>query len=88
MATTEFTANGAHFKREVFAYHPDGVLVMRLTADHKAAIGFTLSYDGAKLPCERKTRGDDTLIVTGRAFGPHSDGKTGVGLQKSMALRA
>lgn len=38
--TTVFTADGVHYRRDVFLSAPDDVMVMRLTADKKGAITF------------------------------------------------
>ena len=51
---------------------------MRLTADRPGKLGFSLRYDAGRLPCKQRVEGDNTLLVDGRAFGPHSDGKCGV----------
>ena len=42
---TTYTMAGAHFTREVFASVPDQVIVVRLTADRKGAIGFRATMD-------------------------------------------
>ncbi len=44
VAGVEYTANGIHFSREVFASPVDQVIVVHLTADKKGAINFTASY--------------------------------------------
>ncbi len=82
VAKVTFTANGAHFRREVLASHPDGVMAVRLSADRPGVIGFTLHYHGGRFPWAVKTRGKDTLVVGGHAFEKnHSDGKSGVAFQ-------
>ena len=73
-----FTSDGVRFTREVLASHPLGVLVVRLTADRPGTLGFSLRYDAGRLPCTQRVDGDNTLLVEGHAFGPHSDGKCGV----------
>ena len=78
VARVTYTSDGVHFTREVFASHPQGVLVMRLTADRPGKLGFLLRYDAGRLPCQQRVEGDNTLLADGRAFGPHSDGKCGV----------
>ena len=42
---TTYTMAGAHFTRDVFASVPDQVIVVRLTADRKGAIGFRATMD-------------------------------------------
>ncbi|MDD5260991.1 MAG: glycoside hydrolase family 95 protein [Methylacidiphilales bacterium] len=79
LARVSFTANGVRFHREVLASHPDGVVVLRLSADRPGAIGFTLHYGSERLPWTARVQGNDTLTVTGHAFeAKHSDGKSGV----------
>jgi len=82
VARVTFTANGVHFRREVLASHPDGVMVIRLSADRPGLVAFTLRYRGGRFPWTVKTRGNDTLAVSGHAFETqHSDGKSGVAFQ-------
>lgn len=40
--TVEYQSDGVHYTRETFVSAPDGVLVMRLTADAPAALNFAL----------------------------------------------
>ena len=42
IATTTFDAGGVHFAREVFASHPDQLILMRLTASQPGALSFDL----------------------------------------------
>ncbi|WP_017446712.1 glycosyl hydrolase family 95 catalytic domain-containing protein [Gayadomonas joobiniege] len=44
LATTEFTVNGVHYQREVFASAPDQVIVIKLSADQANALNFKLNY--------------------------------------------
>jgi alpha-L-fucosidase 2 len=43
IATTQYTADGTTFTSEVFASHPDDVVVVHLTADHPGKINVILS---------------------------------------------
>jgi alpha-L-fucosidase 2 len=45
IARTTYSINGVHYAREVFASVPDQVIVVRITADRKGAIGFHLGMD-------------------------------------------
>ncbi|SEM29822.1 alpha-L-fucosidase 2 [Chryseobacterium taichungense] len=45
VATTTFTSNGIHFKREVFASIPDNVIVIKLSSDKKNALNFTANFN-------------------------------------------
>ncbi len=77
-----FSAEGVHFRREVLASHPEGVIAIRLSADRPGAIGFTLRYRGGGFPWSANAQDSATLAVSGRAFeSKHSDGKTGVAFQ-------
>ena len=39
-----YVADGVRYTRETFASHPDGVLVMRLSADQSGKVAFTATY--------------------------------------------
>ena len=81
VAKVAFTSGGVRFTREILTSHPHGALAMRMTADRPGMLSFSLRYNGGSLPCKQRTQGDNTLLVDGRAFGPHSDGKSGVAFQ-------
>jgi alpha-L-fucosidase 2 len=82
IARVLFTAHGVHFRREVLASHPDGVLAVRLTADQPGAVGFTLRYAGGRHPWTVQVQGQDKLAVSGQALeSKHSDGTCGVAFQ-------
>ena len=57
-----YTMNGVHYTREVFASLPDEVIVIRLTADKKGAIGFHASMNR---PADFQVRasGQNTLVL-------------------------
>ena len=84
VAKVAFTNGGVRFTREVLASHPQGVLAVRMSADRPGRLSFSLQYRGGSLPHKQRVD-NETLIVYGRAFGPHSDGKSGVRFQ--MMLR-
>lgn len=48
VATTRYRADGVTFTREVFASHPDRVVVIRLTADRPASLTFDVSLKDVK----------------------------------------
>jgi alpha-L-fucosidase 2 len=52
LSTVRYKVGGTTFFREVFASHPDQVIVVRLTADKKKALTFTVGLDS---PHERKS---------------------------------
>jgi alpha-L-fucosidase 2 len=62
VARVTYAINGVHFTREVFASVPDEVIVVRLSADRKGAIGFRVSMDRPS-DFTVKARGQDTLVL-------------------------
>ena len=71
VATVSYTANGVHFKREIFSSPVDQVIVVRLTADQPGKISFTASFTTPQA-ATMKTEGSDTLLmsgVNGEAYG-------------------
>ena len=64
VAGVEYTANGVHFTRQVFASPVDQVIVVRLTADKKGAINFTAGYQ-TPLRATIGTESGNTLVVDG-----------------------
>jgi alpha-L-fucosidase 2 len=64
VAGVEYTANGVHFTRQVFASPADQVIVVKLTADKKGAINFTAGYQ-TPLRADITTESGNTLVVNG-----------------------
>ena len=64
VAGVEYTANGVHFTRQVFASPVDQVIVVRLTADKKGAINFTANYQTPQ-KVTVATEAGNTLVVNG-----------------------
>ncbi len=44
-ATVDYTADGVKYSREAFASIPDGIIVLKLSADKAGALNFKLGYD-------------------------------------------
>ncbi len=44
ISTTSFTINGVRYRREVFASHPDQILVIRIQADKPGQVSFKASF--------------------------------------------
>ncbi len=65
VARVSFSLNGTRFVREVFASHPDQVLVVRLTADTPGAINVRLSLARSEQASTR-TEGTDQLVLSGQ----------------------
>lgn len=82
VVTTSFKQNGTRFKREVFASHPDQVIVIRLSADAAQTLSFDLTMDRA----ERFTTTADghSLVMQGAL----NDGNGGDGMRYKTVLTA
>jgi len=65
VATTTFSQGGVNFRRQVFASHPDRVIIIRLTADRPGAISFEASLT-SRLKFSSRAAGLD-LILSGKA---------------------
>jgi alpha-L-fucosidase 2 len=88
IVTVEYDQDGTHVVREVFASHPHGVIVLRLTADRPGAVGFTAGLDGSVLP-GRTTATDSGVAFSGHAFESlHSDGHQGTAVEIRVEVRA
>jgi alpha-L-fucosidase 2 len=82
IASVAYVCGGAQIKREVFASHPDGVLVTRITANQPGQLSFSISVDAGDLPGESQCIDQHTLVLLGSAWEKrHSDGKIGVDAQ-------
>ncbi len=66
VATVRYRHNDALFTREVFASHPDQVIVLRIMCDKPGRIHFSASVD-SPIRHRVKTEGADSLILHGRA---------------------
>jgi alpha-L-fucosidase 2 len=65
-ATTRFTAGGVQYTREVFVTTPDQVIVIRLTANRKKALNFSLSMRHP-LAFTLAAEGARELVLRGKA---------------------
>ncbi len=74
IATTTYRVGDVQFKREVFASHPDQVIVVRLTADKPGQLSFTASLTTPHAPLEFRIQ-------------PVAD-KLKLGLQRNLMLSA
>ena len=64
-ATTQYRSNGVGYKRTAFASIPDGVMVVRIEADKKGALDFSLGFEG-ELKNEVSAEGEMlTAVVDG-----------------------
>src|ERR1700721_2604691 len=82
VARVSFRRNGTLFSREVFASHPDGVLVARFTCAAPSRISLRAAFGDLTIPANVTTDSDGTLILRGRALEKmHSTGNEGVVVQ-------
>jgi alpha-L-fucosidase 2 len=65
IATTRFRAHGVTYTRQVFASHPDQVIVVRLTADRPGSVTFSVSPRSAHKWHLRRKSGSDGLSMQG-----------------------
>lgn len=68
VATTVYEQGGTHYEREVFASHPDNVIVMRLKSNTPDGIDISLNFTSPHPTALQKGR-DDRLILHGQAPG-------------------
>jgi alpha-L-fucosidase 2 len=81
IAKVEFASGGVMFHREVFASHPAGVIVVRMTSSKPRGLSCNIGFGEPRLPGEITAEGGD-LIFNGNAWESlHSDGKHGVRFQ-------
>ena len=65
VVTTRYRVGGVTYVRQVFASHPDGVIVMRLRADRPGGLTFTVTPTSAHKWHLRKAVGRDELSMQG-----------------------
>lgn len=81
VARVEYSLGNVRYTREVYASHPDNVVVVRLAADRRGAVSFETSFQGNQPGARVSAGAPDTLrIATDARERKHSDGKTGVSL--------
>ena len=68
VATTVYKQNGVKYEREVFASHPDNVIVMHLKSDTPNGIDISLDFTSPHPTAQQKGT-DDRLILHGQAPG-------------------
>ncbi len=65
VASVEYFADGAKYKREIFTSAPDNIMVIRISSDKPQRVNFTLGFD-----CQLKSAVsyyDDCLVLKGEA---------------------
>jgi alpha-L-fucosidase 2 len=82
IARVEFECGGAKFVREVFASHPHGVIVVRITCSKQRSLSCNISFAQPHLPGEVSAESENSLLLNGHAWEKlHSDGRNGVSFQ-------
>ncbi|SJZ46387.1 glycoside hydrolase family 95 protein [Sediminibacterium ginsengisoli] len=66
VSTVRYTQDGITYTRETFISHPDKIMVIRLTADKKNAIGFTTALT-SKLRYHVNTQPGNEMVLYGKA---------------------
>ena len=66
IASTTYRVDEVTYRREAFASYPDQVIVLRLTADHRGSISFTLRMDSPHTDSQTRVLEPDTLALTGQ----------------------
>ena len=77
-----YLRDGVHFRREVFASHPDNVIAVRFEADKRGAISFRCTLDRPERFATVSDGG--SLMMTGIL----DDGRGGKGLEYTARLKA
>ena len=65
VATTRYRVDGVTYVRQVFATHPAGVIVLRLSADRPGRVSFTVTPSSTHKWNVRKALGRDELSMQG-----------------------
>ena len=68
VATTTFTQEGVTYTREIFASHPENVIIIKLTSSKPVGIDINLRFDGPH-PTSSQSAANNRLIYKGKAPG-------------------
>lgn len=68
IAKTTFTQGGVEYTREIFASHPDNVIIIRLTSNQPDGIDINIQFDSPH-PTASQHIADGRLILQGKAPG-------------------
>jgi alpha-L-fucosidase 2 len=66
IAVITYRVDEVGYRREVFASYPGQAIVIRLTADHRNRLSFTLDLDSPHTNAQTRALGVDTLSSTGQ----------------------
>lgn len=86
ISKVSYSSNGVNYHREYFASAPDNVIVIRITADQKNKINFSLTMKREQDAVVEKL-GDDGLVLKGRISTKDKDGNPR-GLSFAAELKA
>ncbi|MBQ9202516.1 MAG: glycoside hydrolase family 95 protein [Bacteroidales bacterium] len=64
-----YTQNGVHYTREIFASHPDDVIVMRISADRPKSVDVSISLSSTHKPTTTYRVEGDEVYMSGQAPG-------------------
>lgn len=65
---TNYEKNGVHFTQEVFASHPDSIIVISLECNQKNGLDFIINFDSPH-PTAKVEVNDNCLVLKGQAPG-------------------
>jgi len=71
ISTVSYKVDGVTYKREIFASHPDDVIVIRISADKPGKVAFTATLDTAHQEKSLVTAGKRQLALRGRVATKH-----------------
>ncbi len=69
LLTIRYTQNGVHYTREIFASHPDSVIVIRLKSDKPGALDFNLWFSSPHKPTTTYAVDGNILKMSGQVPG-------------------
>ena len=66
----KYEVNGIEFKRETFASHPDGIILIRITASHPASLDFRINLSSQHITAKSSADAQERqLVMRGQAPG-------------------
>jgi alpha-L-fucosidase 2 len=69
ISTVSYKMDGVKYTREVFASFPDQLIVMRISADKKASVSFTMNFNSVHPAGITETPSNQILVFKGQAPG-------------------
>ncbi|HWP40366.1 MAG TPA: glycoside hydrolase family 95 protein [Tepidisphaeraceae bacterium] len=86
IASVSYTIDGVHFRREVFASHPDNAIVVRLDADQPGKINITVQLTS---PHEGSTTrvAEGALVLSGQVRDPKNNNEPGLKFESRLIIR-